>query len=118
MADVPHGDACHASHIVSSIEFDKDSEFFATAGVLKRIKVFDFRAALLARADAPLPPVLEVSTRSKLSCLTYSKGAKALLCSSDYEGVVALWDTSTSACVAQFGEVRRLRGARAGRRTP
>ncbi|KAJ3045226.1 coatomer subunit alpha [Rhizophlyctis rosea] len=31
-----------ASSIVSSLEFDKDDEFFATAGVMKKIKIFDF----------------------------------------------------------------------------
>ena len=31
----------HASSIVSSIEFDRDCEYFATAGVTKEIKVYE-----------------------------------------------------------------------------
>ncbi len=33
-----------ASSIVSSIEFDKDDQYFATAGVTKKIKLFDYEA--------------------------------------------------------------------------
>ncbi|CAG8674650.1 10559_t:CDS:1, partial [Paraglomus occultum] len=29
-------------NIVSSIEFDRDDEYFATAGVTKKIKIFDY----------------------------------------------------------------------------
>ena len=32
--------------IVSSIEFDKDQEFFAIAGVTKRIKIYDYNNVL------------------------------------------------------------------------
>ena len=35
--------------IVSSIEFDKDREFFAIAGVTKRIKVYDYGIILKVR---------------------------------------------------------------------
>ena len=34
------------SSIVSSIEFDKDQEFFAIAGVTKRIKIYDYNVVL------------------------------------------------------------------------
>jgi hypothetical protein len=37
-----YGDIFNASSIVSSIEFDRDDEYFATAGVTKKIKIFDF----------------------------------------------------------------------------
>lgn len=33
----------YASSIVSSIEFDKDDEYFAIAGVTKKIRIFDFK---------------------------------------------------------------------------
>jgi hypothetical protein len=89
-----------------------DDALFATAGVSKRIKIFDFRQAILARADKPLAPVLEVHTRSKLSCLSWSKGAKSLLASSDYDAVVSLWDTATSQCVLEYEEVRAAARAR------
>lgn len=37
-------DAINYSTIVSTIEFDKDAEFFAIAGVTKRIKVYEYAA--------------------------------------------------------------------------
>jgi E3 ubiquitin-protein ligase RFWD2 len=42
IAELRHGDLFHSSNIVSSIEFDRDDELFATAGVSRRIKVFEF----------------------------------------------------------------------------
>uniref|UniRef100_A0A5B7BC13 Uncharacterized protein n=1 Tax=Davidia involucrata TaxID=16924 RepID=A0A5B7BC13_DAVIN len=42
IAELRHGDLLHSANIVSSIEFDRDDELFATAGVSRRIKVFDF----------------------------------------------------------------------------
>ncbi|XP_021897973.1 E3 ubiquitin-protein ligase COP1-like, partial [Carica papaya] len=42
IAELRHGDLFHSANIVSSIEFDRDDEYFATAGVSRRIKIFDF----------------------------------------------------------------------------
>lgn len=40
-------------------------------------------------------PVAEMSTRSKLSCLSWNKYAKNHIASSDYEGLVTVWDVTT-----------------------
>lgn len=40
-------------------------------------------------------PVVEIPTRSKLSCLSWNKCEKSLIASSDYEGIVTLWDVNT-----------------------
>ena len=40
-------------------------------------------------------PVVEMSTRSKLSCLSWNKYTKNHLASSDYEGIVTVWDVNT-----------------------
>lgn len=40
-------------------------------------------------------PVVEMSTRSKLSCLSWNKYAKNQIASSDYEGIVTVWDVTT-----------------------
>lgn len=37
-----HTDSAHGSSIVSSIDFDRDDEFFAVGGVSKDIRVYDF----------------------------------------------------------------------------
>ena len=43
-------DLFNNASIVSSIEFDKDNEFFAIAGVTKRIKIYDYNTVLTVRA--------------------------------------------------------------------
>ena len=40
-------------------------------------------------------PVVEMSTRSKLSCLSWNKYWKDHIASSDYEGIVTVWDVTT-----------------------
>ena len=37
------------NYLVSSIEFDKDQEFFAIAGVTKRIKIYAYNNVLKVR---------------------------------------------------------------------
>lgn len=40
-------------------------------------------------------PVVEMTTRSKLSCLSWNNFAKNHIASSDYEGIVMVWDVNT-----------------------
>ena len=47
-------------------------------------------------------PSQELATRSKLSCLSWNKYLKAYLASSDYEGVVHVWDIATGQNVAEY----------------
>jgi WD40 repeat protein len=77
-----------------SIEFDRDDELFATAGVSRCIKVFDFSSVVNEPADMQCP-IVEMSTRSKLSCLSWNKHEKNHIASSDYEGIVTVWDVTT-----------------------
>ncbi|GAU14393.1 hypothetical protein TSUD_249330 [Trifolium subterraneum] len=51
IAEIRHGDIFHSANIVSSIEFDRDDDLFATAGVSRRIKVFDFSAIMSINAS-------------------------------------------------------------------
>lgn len=39
--------------------------------------------------------VVGIATRSKLSCLSWNKYTKNFIASSDYEGIVTVWDVST-----------------------
>ncbi|KAK5650429.1 hypothetical protein RI129_001458 [Pyrocoelia pectoralis] len=87
-------DLFNNSTIVSSIEFDKDNEFFAIAGVTKRIKVFDYGAVLRATVDLHYPCV-EMVSNSKISCVSWNSYHKGTLASSDYEGTVTIWDAAT-----------------------
>lgn len=86
LAQLPPASARQSSAILSSIEFDRDAEYFATAGVSKRISIFDFADVLNKPYTDVHSPALEISTRSKLSCVAWHKYVKSHLISSDYEG--------------------------------
>ncbi|KAJ8527858.1 hypothetical protein K7X08_015309 [Anisodus acutangulus] len=103
IAELRHGDLFHSANIVSSIEFDRDDELFATAGVSRRIKVFDFSSVVNEPADVHCP-VVEMSTRSKLSCLSWNKYTKNHIASSDYDGIVTVWDVNTRQSVMEYEE--------------
>ncbi len=87
VAQVPRASARQSSAILSSIEFDRDASLFATAGVSKRICVFDFANVMRHPLQTQHRPHAELSTRSKLSCLSWNKYVQPHLISSDYEGV-------------------------------
>lgn len=102
IAEIPRSALRQASSIISSVEFDRDGALFATAGVSKRISVFD-HATVVRSADSVVHcPVVELVTRSKLSCLSWNRYVASHLASSDYEGVVTLWDVGTSSMVQEY----------------
>ncbi|KAL2475707.1 E3 ubiquitin-protein ligase COP1 [Abeliophyllum distichum] len=103
VAELRHGDIFHSANIVSSIEFDRDDELFATAGVSRRIKVFEFSSVVNEPANVQCP-VVEMTTRSKLSCLSWNKYIKHHIASSDYEGIVTVWDVTTRQSVMEYEE--------------
>ncbi|XP_073138412.1 E3 ubiquitin-protein ligase COP1-like [Henckelia pumila] len=103
IAELRHGDLFHSANIVSSIEFDRDDQLFATAGVSRRIKIFEFSSVVNEPADVQCP-VAEMSTRSKLSCLSWNKYTKNHIASSDYEGIVTVWDVATRQSVMEYEE--------------
>lgn len=87
-------DIFNNSTIVSSIEFDKDDEYFAIAGVTKRIKVFEYDCVIRASVDIHYPCV-EMISASKISCISWNSYRKNTVASSDYEGAVCVWDAGT-----------------------
>ena len=99
LAEVPRpvgSGALSKNCIVSSIEFDLAGGLFATAGASQRISIYDHAemcSAYGCNPEEPLLPLLEIPTRSKLSCLSYSHGERCQLVVSDYEGMIRLWDT-------------------------
>ena len=103
--------------VVSSIEFDRDLDFFATAEVSKRVHVFDFRdvcdfrdrgdfrvGAAATQHHFGAAPAQTITTRSKLSCLSFNKHVREHVATSDYEGVVTVWNAETKTAVAEFEE--------------
>lgn len=97
-------DVSTGSTIVSSIEFDKDCEYFAIAGVTKRIKIFDYYAALRESVVDIQYPINEMVCNSKISCIVYNSFFKEVLASSDYEGIVTIWDVATRTRTKVFQE--------------
>ncbi|KAF9116690.1 coatomer subunit alpha [Mortierella sp. AM989] len=132
-----YGDIFNTSSIVSSIEFDRDDEYFATAGVTKKIKIFEYgciektglagtslreddRSEMYEGGDLARPsryssnkkpitsvlhyPVREMMCRSKISCLSWNSYIKSQIASSDYEGIVSLWDAQTGINTLNYDE--------------
>lgn len=77
-------------------------QVFATAGVSKRISIYEYSAIMANPAAETHCPSQELATRSKLSCLSWNKYLKTYLASSDYEGVVHVWDIATGQNVAEY----------------
>jgi len=102
LAEIPRPSLRQTSSIISSIEFDRDGALFATAGVSKRISVFDHASVTGTPGTVVHCPVVELVTRSKLSCLSWNRYVASHLASSDYEGVVSLWDVATSTNIQEY----------------
>lgn len=86
-ADLKQGDLLNFSNLVCSLSFDRDGEFFATAGVNKKIKVFEYETILNEDRDIHYP-VVEMSSLSKLSSICWNGYIKSQIASSNFEGVV------------------------------
>ncbi|KAJ1405943.1 WD40/YVTN repeat-like-containing domain superfamily [Sesbania bispinosa] len=98
-----NADFNNPANVICSLSFDRDGDYFAAAGISKKIKVFEFNALLNDSVDIHYP-VIEMSNRSKLSCVCWNNYIKNYLASTDYDGVVKLWDASTGQGFSQFTE--------------
>ncbi|XP_074580313.1 protein SUPPRESSOR OF PHYA-105 1-like isoform X2 [Curcuma longa] len=94
-------DILNSANVICSLSFDKNEEYFAAAGASKKIKVFEFDALQNYTLDINYP-VLEMSSKSKLSCVCWNKYIRNYLASTDYDGVVQLWDASTGQGFHQY----------------
>lgn len=82
-----NGDLLNSANVICSLSFDRDEDYFATAGVSKKIKIFEFSSLLNDTVDIHYP-VVEMSCKSKLSCVSWNNYIKNYLASTDYDGVV------------------------------
>ncbi|XP_072967260.1 protein SUPPRESSOR OF PHYA-105 1 [Typha angustifolia] len=96
----------NSANVICSLSFDRDEEYFAAAGVSKKIKIFEFNSLLDDSVDIHYP-LIEMPSRSKISCVCWNNYIKNYLASTDYEGVVQLWDASTSQGFMQFTAHRK-----------
>lgn len=98
-----NGDMLNSANVICSLSFDRDEEFFAAAGVSKKIKIFEYDSLLNDMVDIHYPAV-EMSSRSKLSCVCWNGYIKNYLASTDYDGIVQLWDATTGQGFSQYVE--------------
>ncbi|KAI6227243.1 E3 ubiquitin-protein ligase RFWD2 [Aphelenchoides besseyi] len=89
--------------IVSSIEFDRDGEYFVVAGVTKKIKLYDFNAVVNNDSEFQYP-LHQLQCSSKISNISWNPYIKSALASSDYDGKVHLWDTELCKNIRTFAE--------------
>ncbi|KAI1724056.1 zinc finger, c3HC4 type (RING finger) domain-containing protein [Ditylenchus destructor] len=92
-----------ALSIVSSLEFDKDGEYFVIAGVTKKIKLYDYNAVVRHNTNTHYP-VEQLQAASKISNVSWNPYMKHLLASSDYDGIVQLWDTEKAKPTRMYKE--------------
>jgi protein suppressor of PHYA-105 1 len=105
-----------ASHMICSMAFGCEDHMFATAGTATRkIKLYQVAPLLRHRGEdgcltgprrgaAAHYPLMELEAGDKLSCISWNRYLRNYLVSSDYSGVVALWDTGKGEQVTQFAE--------------
>ncbi|XP_062011372.1 protein SPA1-RELATED 4-like isoform X1 [Rosa rugosa] len=102
-ADLKQADLLNSSNLVCSLSFDRDGEFFATAGVNKKIKIFECDSIINEDRDIHYP-VVEIATRSKLSNICWNSYIKSQIASSNFEGVVQVWDVTRSQVLMEMKE--------------
>ncbi|KAJ6752061.1 hypothetical protein OIU85_002480 [Salix viminalis] len=105
-ADLEQGDLLNSSNLVCSLSFDRDGNFFATAGVNKKIKVFECDTIINEARDIHYP-VVEMVSRSKLSSICWNRYISSQIASSNFEGVVQVWDVTRSQVVTEMREHER-----------
>ncbi|KAK3165317.1 hypothetical protein QOZ80_1AG0031720 [Eleusine coracana subsp. coracana] len=105
-AELKQCDLLNSSNLVCSVGFDRDKEYFATAGVNKKIKVFEYNIIVNEHRDIHYP-VVEMSNRSKLSCICWNSYMKNHIASSDFEGIVQVWDVTRSQVFVEMREHER-----------
>lgn len=98
-----NGDLLNSSSVICSLSLDRDEDYIAAAGVSKKIKIFEYDSLLKDTIDIHYP-VVEMSNKSKLSCICWNNYIKNYLASSDYDGVVKMWDASTGQGFSQYIE--------------
>lgn len=102
-ATLRQGDLLNSSSLVCSLDFDRDKEFFATAGSSKKIKVFECDTVLNEDLDIHYP-IIEMNSQSKLSGICWNSYIKNHIASSAFDGVVQLWDITRNQAIMNFEE--------------
>ena len=105
-ADVSLGDVHSFGEMICSTGWDRDGEYIATAGISKRLRVYEARA-LEESGAAVHCPVGEMKTNSKLSSLVWNPYIKHRIASADYEGAIHMWDVNRGEMIDQLSEHKK-----------
>ncbi|KAK4255812.1 hypothetical protein QN277_008758 [Acacia crassicarpa] len=105
-ADLKQGDLLQSSNLVCALSFNREEAFLATAGVSKKIQVFDYESIINEDREISYP-VVEIASRSKLSSICWNTYIKSQIASSNFEGVVQLWDVTRSQPLSEMMEHER-----------
>ncbi|XVF80191.1 hypothetical protein PTKIN_Ptkin15bG0051400 [Pterospermum kingtungense] len=100
---IRNADLLNSANVICTLGFDRDEDYIATAGISKRIKIFEFDAFMNDSIHIHYP-VVEMSNKSKLSCVCWNNYIKNYLASTDYDGVVQTWDVGTGQGLCQYTE--------------
>uniref|UniRef100_A0A7N0TQJ0 Uncharacterized protein n=1 Tax=Kalanchoe fedtschenkoi TaxID=63787 RepID=A0A7N0TQJ0_KALFE len=96
----------NSASVIFSLSFDRDQDYFAAAGVSKKIKIFDYHSFFNLSVDIHYP-VSEMANQSRLSCICWNPYIKNYLASADYDGAVKLWDAATGVDFSEYTEHRK-----------
>ncbi|KAK4490784.1 hypothetical protein RD792_001497 [Penstemon davidsonii] len=98
-----NGEFNNSANVICSLSFDRDEDYLATGGVSKKIKVFEFQALFNDSVDIHYP-VVEMANKSRLSCICWNSYIRNYIASTDYDGMVKLWDAATGQGFFNFTE--------------
>ncbi|XP_076915437.1 protein SPA1-RELATED 2-like [Bidens hawaiensis] len=101
-----NGDFANSGNVICSLGFDRDEDYFATAGVSRKIKIYDYHALLKDSVDIHYRAV-EMSNKSKLSSICWNNYIRNYLASTDYDGAVNIWDAGTGEAISHHIEHER-----------
>lgn len=98
-----NADLNNFANVICSLSFDRDEEYLAAGGVSKKIKIFEYHALFDDSVDIHYP-IIEMSNKSKLSCICWNSYIRNYLATTDYDGAVKLWDASTGQAFSHLTE--------------
>ncbi|XP_051119184.1 protein SPA1-RELATED 2 [Andrographis paniculata] len=98
-----NGEFNNSANVICSLSFDRDEDYLASGGVSKKIRIYEFQSLFNDSVDIHYP-VVEMSNKSKLSCICWNSYIRNYLSSTDYDGAVKLWDASTGQEFSHFSE--------------
>ncbi|CAN4077609.1 unnamed protein product [Withania somnifera] len=98
-----NADLNNFANVICSLSFDRDEEYLSAGGVSKKIKVFEYRSFFNDSVDIHYP-IIEMSNKSRLSCICWNNYIRNYLATTDYNGAVKLWDVSTGQAFSNLTE--------------